>query len=195
MQWTTIRHQLELRSHSCFVFLINHRLRSYFSKDCWSSYHKCHWCLQGFLQSDHSWLQSKCKGGANASKSQFGQMTVSLPALTKEHGHGAYPTHPSHYRNFSSREALKPNTSVALTWAVPSKYSPRRFSFALPLTFPIIHLAKPQFHSQHLPYSSKIMCTLSQQSRKSWARVSTSCSFPQSSIDSTMGVVIQQRWQ
>lgn len=121
MQWTTIIHQLELRSHSCFVFLINHRLRLYFSKDCRSSYHKCHWCLQGFLQRGHSWLQDKCKWGANASKCQFGQVTVSLPALTKEHGHGAYLTHPSHYRNFSSREALKPNTSVALMWTVPGK--------------------------------------------------------------------------
>lgn len=96
---------------------------------------------------------------------------------------------------FSVQEALKPNTSMALMWPVPSKYSPKRFCIGLPLTFPIIHLAKPQSQSQHFPFSSKIMCTLSQKSRKSWPKVSTSCSFPQSSGDSTMGAVIQQRWQ
>lgn len=90
MQSTTIIYQLELRSHSCFLFLINHRLILYFSKDCRSSHHKLHWCLQGFFQLDHSWLQYKYPRGANTSKSQFAQMTVSLPALTKEHGHGAY---------------------------------------------------------------------------------------------------------
>lgn len=61
-----------------------------------------------------------------------------------------------------------------------SKYSPKRFPIGLPLTFPIIHLVKLVSHSQHFPFSSKILCTLSQKSRKSWPRVSTSSSFPQS---------------
>lgn len=102
MQSTTIIDQLDLRSHSSFLFLSNHKLRLYFSKDCRSRYHKPHWCLQGFLQHGHSWLQCKYTRGANASKSQFAQMTVSLPALTQEHGHSAYPTPPSHRQIVSS---------------------------------------------------------------------------------------------
>lgn len=102
MQSTTIIDQSELRSHSSFLFLGNHRLRLYFSKDCSSSYHRPHCGLQGFVQHDHSWLQYKYTRGANASKSQFAQMTVLLPGPSKEQGHGAYPTHPSHHQIVSS---------------------------------------------------------------------------------------------
>lgn len=147
-----------MRSHSCFLLLINHRLRLNFSKDCRSSYHKPQWCLQGFLQHDHSWLQYKYTRGAKGSKFQFAQMTAVLPALTKEHGHDAYPIHPSHHQIFISGKHWN-QTPPWPMWTVPSKHSPKRFSIGLPLTFPIIHLVKPQSQSQHFPLSSKIMCT------------------------------------
>lgn len=113
IQSTTIIDQLELRSHSSFLFLINHRLRLYFSKDCRSSYHKPHWCLQGFLQHDHSWLQYKYTRGANASKFKFAQMTVI--ACSYKGNMDMVPTPLIHLSiRFLVREALKPNASLAL---------------------------------------------------------------------------------
>lgn len=83
--------------------------------------------------------------------------------FTKEHRHGAHPSHLSRLQNFSPRKAPKPNNPMASTRAVPNKYPPKGFSICLPLTFPIFHLAKAQSRGQNFCFSSKIACTFSQQ--------------------------------